>query len=30
MFKFKDILAIILGTAFFRLGSIFGHSFSLL
>ena len=30
MFKFKDILAIILGPAFFHLGSIFGHSLSLL
>ena len=30
MFKFKDILAIILGPAFFRLGSIFSHSLSLL
>ncbi len=28
MFKFKDILAIILGAGiFFHLGSIFGHSF---
>ena len=30
MFKFKDILAIILGAGIFRLGSIFGHSLSLL